>query len=169
MDDAEAIARSLDGDPGEFRHLVERYEREAYAHALAITRCPELARDALQEALVDAWKGLTRFDRSRRFYPWLYTLLRHRCFKLLASRRPSEGAEALELIQAPPEFGEARRDLERALGALGPEDRELIVLKHLDGLTYAELGERLGVAPGTVMSRLFHARARLREKLGEPS
>jgi RNA polymerase sigma-70 factor (ECF subfamily) len=55
--------------------------------------------------------------------------------------------------------------LERALLTLSPEDRELITLKHLDGLSYRELAERLGIAEGTVMSRLYYARQRLREHL----
>ena len=55
--------------------------------------------------------------------------------------------------------------LERALLALSPEDRELITLKHLDGLSYRELAEMLKIAEGTVMSRLYYARQRLREQL----
>jgi RNA polymerase sigma-70 factor (ECF subfamily) len=55
--------------------------------------------------------------------------------------------------------------LDRALLQLDPEDREIITLKHLDGLSYKELSERLSIPEGTVMSRLFHARRRLRERL----
>jgi RNA polymerase sigma factor (sigma-70 family) len=55
--------------------------------------------------------------------------------------------------------------LEQALLKLTPEERELITLKHLDGLSYQDLAERLGVAPGTVMSRLYYARQRLKEYL----
>jgi RNA polymerase sigma-70 factor (ECF subfamily) len=59
--------------------------------------------------------------------------------------------------------------LDRALLQLDPEDREIITLKHLDGLSYKELSERLSIPEGTVMSRLFHARNRLRERLTRTS
>lgn len=169
MDDATAIARSRAGDRDAFRHLVERYQREAYAHALAITGDRDLASDAVQDALIDAWRGLPRFERGRDFYPWLYTLVRHRCLKGLARRGPTapEG-ELPRLLEPTSEARETSGDLERALWRLAPEDRELIVLKHLDGLGYAELATRLCVRPGTVMSRLHHARQRLKALL-EPS
>ena len=166
MDDGDAIARCLGGEPGAFRHLVERYEREAFAHALAITACRDTARDAVQEAFVDAFSHLDRFDRSRRFYPWLYTLLRNRCFKQLAAKRPVAGLVANDLIEPSRDPGDESPDLEKALLSLEPEERELVLLKHLDGLTYGELAERLGIPAGTVMSRLFHARRKLQARLG---
>ncbi len=168
MDDASAIARCRAGDTAAFGHLVERYERELYAHALAITRSPALAHDAVQEGLLDAWRHLDRFDLERRFYPWVYTLVRNRCLKLLGARRGGDVSAGVELLVAPPAATDARLDLERGLAALTPADRELLVLKELDGLTYAEIAELLAIPAGTVMSRLFHARGRLREAMRDP-
>lgn len=87
MDDMTAIAQCQAGDAEAFRHLVERYQAEAMGHALAILANREDAADAVQEAFVAAFRALGRFEAGRRFYPWLYTILRHRCFKV-ASRRP---------------------------------------------------------------------------------
>ena len=67
--------------------------------------------------------------------------------------------------EVPPED---RVALEQALLELSSEERELVTLKHLDGLSYEELAERLEIPKGTVMSRLYHARKRLREKLALP-
>jgi RNA polymerase sigma-70 factor (ECF subfamily) len=156
------------GDKDAFRFLVERYQAEAMGHAFAILADREDALDAVQEAFLDAYQALERFDTSRQFYPWFYTILRNRCFKLLVGRRKNVGLsldDALILAPVSEVPPEDRIALERALLELSSAERELVTLKHLDGLSYDELAERLEIPRGTVMSRLFHARKRLREKL----
>ena len=168
MDDAIAIERCKAGDKDAFRHLVERYQTEAMGHAQAILANREDALDAIQEAFLDAFQALGRFDTSRQFYPWFYTILRNRCFKLLGGRRKNAGTsieEAMILEPVNDVSPEDRLALERALLELSPAEREIVTLKHLDGVSYDELAERLEIPRGTVMSRLFHARKRLREKL----
>lgn len=167
-DDLKAIASCLSGEQAAFRPLVERYQAEALGHALAVLGNRDDAADAVQEAFFDAYVALPRFDASRAFYPWFYVILRNRCFKLLKSRkrRPEAmagGSDRLALIAA--ESTAPCSELEEALWSLAPEDREIITLKHLDRLSYAELSQRLEIPLGTVMSRLFHARRRLRERL----
>jgi RNA polymerase sigma-70 factor (ECF subfamily) len=168
MDDSVAIRKCRAGDKDAFRHLVERYQIEAMGHALAILSDREDAHDAVQEAFLDAYQALSRFDMSRQFYPWFYTILRNRCFKLIAGRKRKVGPppdDALLLAPVSEVAPEDRLALEQALLELSPSDRELVTLKHLDGLSYDELAGRLEIPRGTVMSRLFHARKRLREKL----
>ena len=166
MDDAAAIRSCRSGDGHAFRHLVERYQREAMGHAIAIVRNRQDAEDALQEAFLDAFRALGRFDQSRRFYPWFYTILRRRCLKLVASRRKPESQPDLDLLTRQ---GAATVEdvlaLEQALLQLTVESREILMLRHLDGLSYEELAARLDVPIGTVMSRLFNARKQLREQL----
>ena len=167
-DDRAAIERCRSGDPDGFRPLVERYERQAVAHALAIVGNREDALDAVQEAFVDAYRALDRFDSQRRFYPWFYVLLRNRCFKLLQQRKQQPPATTLaavdnQLVHSPSAGNLA--NVHEALAALHAADREIILLKHIDGLTCDELAQRLEIPAGTVMSRLYHARQRLREKL----
>ena len=168
MDDPIAIERCKAGDKDAFRHLVQRYQVEAMGHATAILADREDARDALQEAFIDAYQALRRFDTTRQFYPWFYTILRNRCFKWLSSRKRNAqpGLDEAVLLESSNETKpEERLALEHALLDLSPADRELVTLKHLDGLSYDELAERLEIPKGTVMSRLFHARKRLRENL----
>jgi RNA polymerase sigma-70 factor (ECF subfamily) len=168
MDDSAAIKSCRAGDKDAFRHLVERYQAEAMGHAVAILADREDALDAVQDAFFDAYQALGRFDTSRQFYPWFYTILRNRCFKLVASRKRSIGLgldDALILGPVSEVRQEDRVSLEQALLELSPAERELVTLKHLDGLSYEELAERLEIPMGTVMSRLFHARKRLRDKL----
>lgn len=168
MDDQSAIRECRRGDREAFRHLVEQYQSQAISHAIAILGNREDALDAVQEAFLDAYQALGRFDLARRFYPWFYVVLRNRCYKLLAARGQREMSsleDAEFLAPATSQRPEEVLSLVQALSELTPEERELITLKHLDGLSYEELAERLEIPDGTVMSRLYHARKRLHEKL----
>jgi RNA polymerase sigma-70 factor (ECF subfamily) len=167
MDDATAIERCLGGEPDAYRHLVTRYQAQALAHARVLLGNRADAEDAVQEALMAAYRALERFDRSRRFYPWLYVILRNRCLKRRArERREAEARSRLpELRRA--DGQEVPDSLPAALARLRPNDREILVLRHFEGLTYAELAERLSIPRGTVMSRLHHARRRLADALEE--
>jgi len=168
MDDSTAIRMCRAGDRDAFRHIVERYQAQALGHAAAILGNRDDALDAVQEAFVDAFRSLGSFDAGRKFYPWFYVLLRNRSYKMIASRRrheaePIESGLILESASGLPP--EEVLSLEEGLMGLEPEEREIITLKHLDGLSYEELSARLEIPEGTVMSRLYHARKRLRERL----
>lgn len=164
--DEAAIRRCQAGEPDALRLLVERYQTQAVAHALVIVRNREDAQDAVQEAFIDAFRGLARFDADRPFYPWFYVILRNRCYKLVAARK-DHSPWSLEENDVPM-FRENHCEtnhVESALLELSREDREILVLKHLDGLTYEQLSHRLEIPRGTVMSRLYRARCRLRDRL----
>jgi RNA polymerase sigma-70 factor, ECF subfamily len=164
MDDLTAIIRCRNGESDAFRHLVEAYQRQAAAHATAILGNREDAADATQEAFVDAFRALKSFDESRQFYPWFYVLLRNRCYKMTARRRDTENIDETEIVVRATASEESIA-LEQALLSLNREDREIVTLKYFDGLSYDELAERIQIPKGTVMSRLFNARRRLRESL----
>jgi RNA polymerase sigma-70 factor (ECF subfamily) len=166
MDDADIIKRCLKGEKDAFRFLVERYQAQAVGHSTAILANREDALDATQEAFVDAFQALGKFDLKRRFYPWFYVLLRHRCYKLTAKRRAAENISEVEIL-APRAgvSGEESLALERALRSLSSEEREIVALKYLDGFSYDEIAELLKIPRGTVMSRLFYARKQLQAKL----
>ncbi len=172
--DLEVIRRCRDGDADSFRALVERYEREAIAHARSILGSREDALDMVQEAFHDAYRGLDRFDCEMEFYPWFYVILRNRCYALLKSRKKL-AAVNLDVCQglivtSSSGISSEVEDIEETLLELSSADREILLLKYLEGRTYRELAERLEIPIGTVMSRLFHARRRLREKLeSEPN
>jgi RNA polymerase sigma-70 factor, ECF subfamily len=166
MDDQTAIEKIQNGEREWFRHLVESYQRQAVAHAFAILGNRSDAEDAAQEAFIDAFRGLGRFDNSKRFYPWFYVLLRHRCYKMTKQRRAGENLEDLEIVAPADDLPrEERIALDRALLELPVEDREIICLKYLDGLSYDEIAARLEIPRGTVMSRLFYARKQMQAKL----
>src|SRR5215510_4065945 len=117
MDDTVAIDKCQAGDKDAFRYLVERYQAEAMGHARAILADREDAFDAVQDAFLDAYQALGRFDTSRQFYPWFYTILRNRCFKLVAGRKKKVGISEAESLILEPVRGVAPEDrisLERA-------------------------------------------------------
>ena len=166
MDDRTAIEKCQNGEREAFRFLVERYQREAVGHAIAILGNREDALDAVQEAFIDAFQAIKRFDNTRRFYPWFYVLLRNRCYKAAAQKKPQENIEETVILALQPNVSrEESLSLESALLTLSSEDREIITLKYLDGLSYDEIAQRLEIPRGTVMSRLFYARKQLQAKL----
>jgi RNA polymerase sigma-70 factor (ECF subfamily) len=166
MDDEIAIEKCRNGEQEAFRHLVERYQKQAVGHATAILGSRDDALDAAQEAFIDAFRALKNFDNSRPFYPWFYVLLRNRCFKLVARKRELESIDETVIVASNSAAqSEDILVLENALRALDMEDREIITMKYLDGLSYNELAERLQIPKGTVMSRLFHARRKLQAEL----
>ena len=170
MTDAQAIEKCQNGETDAFRHLVERYQKQAVGHAIAILGGREDALDAVQEAFIDSFRALGKFDRSRNFYPWFYVLLRNRCYKSTAKRRETESIETVEILASQAHLSnEEMLGLERALLSLTNEEREIVTLKYLDGLSYDDLAERLQIPKGTVMSRLFYVRKKLQAMLAGTS
>ena len=161
MQDAEVIQKCRQGDAEAFRYLVHRYQHRALAHARALTGNDADAADAAQYAFLDVFRHLDSFDEARDFYPWFYVLLRNRCLKTGRRHDRAGPNDLVETAVLGAESTEEVFDLRASLDQLRPEDREIILLKHLDGWTYDELAERLAIPRGTVMSRLFHARRRL--------
>ena len=170
MEDAAAVRACRQGDAEAFRHLVERYQGRALAHARILTRNHADAADATQDAFVDAFRSLGAFDPARPFYAWFYVLLRNRCYKQRSRAGTRWESTDAEPSGMEPGTSEAHLDLWRAIDCLTPADAELLVLKHIEGFTYDELSVALKIPKGTVMSRLYAARQRLARLLsGETS
>jgi RNA polymerase sigma-70 factor (ECF subfamily) len=188
--DADAIERAKRGDHEAFRVLVERYQGRAYGLALRVLRDEERARDAVQDAFLKVYGSLGRFEGRSSFYTWLYRLVMNVCLDMKRRDRSgrhveweeerslelAHGAEALAGAAADPEArspagelerAELRALLARAIAALPEAARQTLELREIDGLSYAEIAKALGVPKGTVMSRLFYARRRLRAALIE--
>jgi RNA polymerase sigma-70 factor (ECF subfamily) len=159
MQDADAIRRCRQGEVEAFGLLVHKYQRRALAHARALTGNDADAADVAQNAFLDAFRHLERFDETREFYPWFYVLLRNRCFKQKGpSGNRASKSDVVQTGEPTVASPEEMYDLRTALDRLEMADREIVVLKYMDGWTYDELAERLEIPRGTVMSRLFHAR-----------
>ena len=168
----QAIMACQRGSRDAFEVVVNAYMRRAYFAALALVGNREDALDISQEAFVKAYRAIRRFDPQRPFYPWFYRIVRNLCFDWLRKRanRPRSGLIAeIPDSRANPEAlahrDEIREGVWRAVHRLGEKDREIIVLRHFQHMSYREIAEALGIPQGTVMSRLFTARSRLRGEL----
>lgn len=152
-----------------FEPLVRRYGPRAYGFALGMVKDREDARDLSQEAFLRAFRAIDRFDDKRPFYPWFLTILRNLCVSHLRRRRSTVAFDDIPLrLQSSSSNGlsmELRLCVQQALAALDESDREIILLKDFQDLTYAEISEVLNIPRGTVQSRLYYARRRLRDRL----
>ncbi|HEU4952947.1 MAG TPA: RNA polymerase sigma factor [Gemmatimonadales bacterium] len=170
--DGALVERVLGGDAEAFAPLVRRYLQPAYNVAYRLLSNRQDAEDLVQEAFLTALANLRSFDRSRSFGPWFYRIVWTRGLNLRKSlaRRAAEPLEAERHPGAADPSADAERsDLaETVLGALAelPERQRLIVqLFDLDGFSGAEIGEMLGINPGTVRWYLHQGRRALRERL----
>lgn len=171
MDDINTIEKCLAGDKKAFSFLVQKYQKKAFAHAIAILGNHEDSLDAIQDAFLDAFKALGSFDKSRQFYPWLYSILRNRCFKILSNKNKVIKVDTDYLVilaSSQKETLETQTYLiEKALLELDSKDREILTLKYLDELSYEEIASMLDIPTGTVMSKLYYARIRFRDEINK--
>lgn len=182
LPDDQLIRAAQGGDEEAFRMLMERYRNRAFGVAVGIVRDPDDALDVVQESFIKVYYGLKDFRFGSNFYTWFYRLLVNQAIDRWrkSSRSPSVPLEETRLAEddSPPESGifprtpedlaqnaQLSEALSRAIGALPPYHRAVIVLREVDGLPYEEIATVLKVSVGTVMSRLHYARAKLREAL----
>ena len=177
MDDAVLVASARAGDPEAFATLIGRYEVRIVR--LVRGMVPESdVEDVTQEAFLKAYRKIGNFDGRSSFYTWLYRVTANTAMdwrKRERHRRHAplpegpEGDDAVPSAEAGPERSASRRELaariDAAIEALPEKYHELLVLREVEGLSYEDIAERLGMSKGTVESRLFRARERLREKL----
>jgi RNA polymerase sigma factor (sigma-70 family) len=175
LTDEEVLARVARADEDALSELYDRFGRVAYGLALRILREPALAQDAVQDAMLSAWRTAASFDPLRgKASTWLLTLVHRRAVDLV---RREDRRRAQPLDDVPIASGEAtdataavrekRRAVQAALAQLPSEQREALELAYYGGLSQSKLAERLGVPLGTVKSRTFAALANLRDLLGE--
>lgn len=184
----DTIARARAGDHEAFRVLVERHQGRLFRLAARVLRDEDLARDAVQDAFLKAYVSLRRFEGRSSLYTWLYRLTLNVCLDM---RRRSKSDRTVEWPEAqsadglpgaepvpasgtePPPAGpdtelersEIRLRVGQAIEELPPEARETLILREVDGLSYTEIAETLGIPKGTVMSRLHYARRRVQKLL----
>lgn len=156
-----------------FTHLLAAHRPRVLRAALGWLGDEQEAREVAQESLLKAWAARDRYDPSRPFYPWLRTIVRntardarargrHRALPGLEPDRvgsTDRGPEQLAVVS------DATGRLHAAMATLSEEHREILVLRHFEDLAYAEIADLLGVAQGTVMSRLYRARRALADAM----
>jgi RNA polymerase sigma-70 factor, ECF subfamily len=173
--DAALVERARDGDASAFGELVTRYRGVATRVARVVAPGADLE-DAVQEAFVKAWFALPRFRAGAPFRPWVCRIVANEAKNRARSARRRDAlalrAAAVAVgTTASPEATLLDRDeaetLVRAMNRLKPEDRLVLAYRWLFEMSEAEMADALGVAAGTVKSRLSRAMTRLRSQLVE--
>jgi RNA polymerase sigma-70 factor (ECF subfamily) len=170
--DAALLAAHVAGDPEAFGELVRLHRDRLWSVALRTTGDPEDAGDALQDALVSAYRNAASFRGEAAVTTWLHRIVVNACLDRMRRRRarptvplPEEDGESGHRGLADPRDDldalELRMEIERALAALPADQRAAIVLVDVEGWSVAEAAQALGVPEGTVKSRCSRGRARL--------
>lgn len=171
LDEATLVVRAQEGDARAFEVLARRHQAALYRLAVRVMGDPAEAEDALQEALLDAWRRIGRFRGDSTFSTWMYRVVTNRCLGMLRRRRPVpvEEIEAPAPAQDSPERaaerGAGMAALRRALALLPDEQRVCWVLREMEGLSYTEISEVTGASEDAVRGRIHRARARLAEAM----
>ena len=168
--DRDLVEQARRGDREAFAVLVHQVSDRLYAVAQRILRDPGLAEDALQNALVLAWRRLPKLREPDRFEAWMHRILVHACYD--ESQRARQWTANVRVLPmngpSTPDGSRAladRDELERAFRRLSVEQRAVFVLHHYLGLPLVEVAELLGIPAGTARSRLHYAIAELRDAL----
>jgi RNA polymerase sigma-70 factor, ECF subfamily len=183
--DRALIERAKTGDRAAFRELVERHQRRAFAIAVALVRDDNDAREVVQEAFLRVYRGLDAFHGGSSFFTWLYRIVTNLSIDLMRkpARREAEldegrriedeadlpllaridGADPVDVVRR----NEIAERIQAALDALPPYHRGVILMREIEGLSYEEMAQAMGVSKGTIMSRLFHARQKLQRALAD--
>lgn len=184
--DPELVALAQGGDRRAFQTLYQRYERKVYAVAYGFLRSKEDALDVVQEAFIKVYRYLPNFEGQSSFYTWLYRIVANLCIdhirrsgrkkdvefddklrhdgdaestsnmgKIAALGNPAEAVRNKEILKA----------VRESLHHLSDKHRAVIVMRELQGMSYAEMAKAMNCSKGTIMSRLFHARRNMQKQL----
>ncbi len=175
--DADLISAAQANDHQAFETLVRRYSERAFRAAYRVVRDQQAAEEVLQEALIKAYRALPRFEARSSFYTWLYRITVNLA---LDRRRRGKRAPSVEWDDtiaheidprstlpepANPEVAslrlEVRELVAEGIQTLPDGQREVLLLREVDGLSYEEIADTMQISKGTVMSRLHYARKKM--------
>ncbi len=164
------ILSAQSGDQRAFETLVHQYEKPIFNVVYRMLHNAEDAKDVTQIVFLKTFENLHRYDSTRKFFSWICRIAINEAINLQTSTRPQvklDGNEQTDRRNPGDTVfqDELHRGLETALMTLSPEYRSIVVLKHIVGMSYHDIGESLEITEQTVKSRLFSARQKLREQL----
>lgn len=181
--DAELVTAVRQGDATAYRGLVERYQERIFTLVYGVVRDREEARDVTQDIFVRAFRSINSCREPARFKGWLLSIAMNTAVDATrrTGSRPSAGPNSDVILSAAAgetegsvhedtpgrryEVGAMYQELLKVLDTLPSDQKQVLLLRELEGLSYREIAEITQSAEGTVMSRLYYARRRLREVL----
>lgn len=177
-EDRELVARSLKQDHEAFGQLIDRHAPAIVNLAYRMVGNRAEAEDLAQEAFLTAFKALSTFRADAKFSTWLYRIAANKCKDWLRAKRPGMGQQDVDIDdmldihvaeeQTPERLLSQRQvgqELERAIQRLPPLYREAFVLKHVEGMSYEEMEDILGVNSDTLKMRVYKGRLQLSRDL----
>lgn len=177
QDEQRLIVRAQNGDRAAMEALLVSCEKRVYNIAYRYMGNEADAYDMAQETLIKVYKGLSAFRSESTFSSWVYRLCVNTCLDGLRKRKKApvlvdsviDYTPAQDTEQSPEDYAlylENSGYLQKIIDMLGDDHKSVIVLRDINGLSYEEVAQSLGITIGTVKSRLSRARQRLREMLG---
>ncbi len=165
LSEEQILQRVKQGDKEAYRHIVTRYMTRAYSIALGFVHNHQDALDLSQDCFIKVFRKLKSYDTRRPFFPWMYEVLKNLCLDHLRRRKTKAEIplEGLQVVKAEKEDREMKIVVWRGINSLPADQKEIILLRHFQQLSYKEIADLTGKPIGTVMSSLYYARARLRE------
>ncbi|GHO43674.1 RNA polymerase sigma factor [Ktedonospora formicarum] len=174
----ELVAASQAGNQDAFASLVQRHQRRVFNLVYRMLQSYEEANEITQETFLAAWQGLSSFRGDARFSTWLYRIAYNCCLKQLEMRKRDKALQAAiqeeHLLDLAGEENAAMTQIEAAdrqslvhehLSTLPAKYRIVLVLRHLQDMTYEEMAEILTMPIGTIKTHLFRARNLLKERI----
>ena len=164
---SELLERFARSEPGAISELYREYGGAVFTVALSILHDHDAAADAVQETFIKAHRAAATFDPTRRFPPWIYAIARRTAIDMARKTRPHTELSDHDVPVPPEDIEQAweRFEVRRAVDKLPDDERTVVKLTHLDGLTQSEAAEQLGLPIGTVKSRSSRAYRKLAEML----
>ena len=173
MDENFLIERAAGGDESSFRILLERYKNKIFALCFRYLGNYEDAEDAAQETVIKIYRALPGFSHRSAFSTWVYSIAKNTCLDMIKKKKTdTESIDELDFM-----LGDARQDTEgdalrnddirrlrEIINSLPRENREILILREVDGFSYEEISEVLGIPLGTVKSRLARAKTAVCER-----
>ena len=177
IEDQVLVERVLSGDNRAFERLVEKYKKRIYYLAYKMTRDHDSADELAQESFVKAYQALTRFKKGYNFYTWLYRICVNLCINFLKKEKnsiPTDYVTDKELLQFSRRVSDQLESMinseqaaivKQALETIPPDQKAVFILKTYENMTYEQMATVMNCSVGTVMSRLYRARHKLRSAL----
>jgi RNA polymerase sigma-70 factor, ECF subfamily len=178
QDDAQLVKASQQGDQDAFALLVQRHQRRVFNLVLRMLQDYEDASEVTQEAFLAAWQGLPSFRGEARFATWLYRIAYHCCLRQLERRKRERNLQATiqaeqilegmykeEQVEDILELRDRQAVVREQLEQMPARYRSVLILRHLQEMTYEEMAAVLSMPIGTIKTHLFRARHLLKERL----
>jgi RNA polymerase sigma-70 factor (ECF subfamily) len=178
VDDQQLVTASKRGDQDAFAQLVQRYQRRIFNLVYRMLQQYEEASEITQETFLAAWQGLPSFRGDARFATWLYRIAYNCALKQLETRKRDQALQAAlqakQALESPDNYERADAQIDKHerqtfvqehLSHLPAKYRIVLILRHLQDMTYEEMAEILTMPVGTIKTHLFRARNLLKERL----